>query len=148
MLQCERLYTSWLRSGDKPRCQCSGDSRLQTFSSRFPSDHRSYFLDFDTQKLFGTDTQTLGKHSDRILRSNNLAQTTQYIQAKYDLLLQHNAFARGDQLSLPGEKHEFAERLDLLNNSNSVSQNTVLPLTVRKCLHPKSWALYQSVLGM
>jgi hypothetical protein len=85
----------------------------ESFNSRFPSDHRSYFLNFDTQKLFGTDTQQiLGKHSDRILRSNNVAQTTQYIQAKYDLLLQHNAFARGDQPSQPGEKHEFAERLD------------------------------------
>jgi hypothetical protein len=84
----------------------------EPFNSRFPTDHRSYFLDFDTQKLLGTDTQTLGKHSDRILRSNNVAQTTQYIQAKYDLLLEHNAFARGDQLSQPGDKHEFAERLD------------------------------------
>ena len=92
----------------------------EPFNSRFPSDHRSYFLDFDTQKLFGTDTQQiLGKHSDRILRSNNVAQTTQYIQAKYDLLLQHNAFARGDQPSQPGEKHEFAERLarDLVSAS-------------------------------
>ena len=84
----------------------------EPFNSRFPSDHRSYFLDFDTQKLFGTETQSLGKHSDRILHSNNEAQSTQYLQEKYDLLLQHNAFARGDQLSRPGEKHAFAERLD------------------------------------
>jgi exonuclease III len=76
----------------------------EPFNARFPSDHRSYFLDFDTQKLFGIDTQVLGKHSDRILRSNNVVQTTQYIKAKYDLLLQHNAFARGNQLTQPGEK--------------------------------------------
>jgi hypothetical protein len=84
----------------------------EPFSSRFPSNHRAHFLDFDTQKLFGTETQTLGKHSDRILRSNNVAQTTQYLQEKYDLLLQHNAFARGDQLSYPEKKPAFAERLD------------------------------------
>ena len=84
----------------------------ESFNARFPSTHCSYFLDFDTQKLFGIDTQALGQYSDRILRSNNVAQTTQYIKAKYDMLLQHNAFARGNQLTQPGEKHEFAERLD------------------------------------
>ena len=41
-----------------------------------------------------------------------MAQTTQYIQAKYEKLLQDNAFERGDQLSQPGDKHEFAEQLD------------------------------------
>jgi hypothetical protein len=75
----------------------------------FASDHRAYFLDFDTRKLFGTETQHLGKLSDRILRSNNTAQTTQYIKAKYDLLNQHNAFERGDQLLNPGNRHQFAE---------------------------------------
>lgn len=52
------------------------------------------------------------ENADRILRSNNIAQTTRYIQTKYDLLLQHNAFSRGDQLSQLGDKDEFAERLD------------------------------------
>jgi hypothetical protein len=84
----------------------------ESFNARFPSDHRSYFLDFDTRKLFGRDTQALGRYSERILRSSNVAQTTQYIKAKYDLLLQHNAFARGNQLTQLGDKHEFAERLD------------------------------------
>ena len=84
----------------------------ESFNARFPSDHRSYFLDFDTQKLFGIDTQALGSYSDRILHSSNVAQTTQYIKAKYDLLLQHKAFERGNQLTQPGERHEFAERLD------------------------------------
>jgi hypothetical protein len=84
----------------------------ESFNTRLPSNHRSYFLDFNTQKLVGIHTQVLGKHSDRILRSNNVVQTTQYIKAKYDLLLQHNAFARGHQLTQPGENHEFAERLD------------------------------------
>ena len=85
----------------------------EPFYARFPSNYRSYFLDFDTQKLFGIDTQILGQFSDRILRLNNVAQTTQYIKAMHDMLLQHNAFERGNQLlTHPGEKHEFAERLD------------------------------------
>jgi exonuclease III len=84
----------------------------EPFNSKFPSDHRAYFFDFDTQQLFGTDTQNLGKHADRILRSNNVTQATQYIKAKYDLLLEHNAFERGEQLTLQGDRHLFAERLD------------------------------------
>jgi exonuclease III len=84
----------------------------EPFNSRFPSDHRAYFLDFDTKLLFGTDTQQLGQPSNRIFRSNNVAQNTQYIKAKYDLLTTHNAFDRGDRLSLPGDRHQYAERLD------------------------------------
>ena len=84
----------------------------ESFNAKFPWDHRTYFLDFDTQKLFGTETQHLGKQTDRILRSNNVAHITQYIKAKYELLLQHNAFERGDRLSCPGNRHSYAERLD------------------------------------
>ncbi len=68
----------------------------EPFNSRFLSDHRAYFLDFDTKLLFGTDTQQLAQPSNRIFRSNNVAQNTQYIKAKYDLLTTHNAFDRGD----------------------------------------------------
>ena len=84
----------------------------EAFNAKFPTDHRSYYLDFDTQKLFGAETQTLGTPSDRILQSRNVAQTTKYIKAKYDLLLAHDAFARGDRLTLPGNRHAQAERLD------------------------------------
>jgi len=84
----------------------------EPFNAKFPSDHRAFFLDFDTKKLFGTDTQHLGRHANCTLHSNNVAQTTQYIQAKYNFLLQHNAFERGDQLMHPGNRHQFAERLD------------------------------------
>ena len=92
--------------------QALSHSGYEPFNAKFPSDHRAYFLDFDTSKLFGTETQTLGKHADRILRSNNVTQTTQYIKVKYDLLLAHNAFERGEQLHISGDRHEFAERLD------------------------------------
>ena len=84
----------------------------EPFNSKFPSDHRAFFLDFNTTALFGTETQQLGKYADRILRSSNVAQTTQYIKAKYDILVQNNAFERGDRLSNPGDRHQFAERLD------------------------------------
>ena len=78
----------------------------------FPSDHRSYYIDFDTRKLFGTDTQQFGKSSERIIHSNNVAQTTAYIKMKYNMLIQHDAFTLGKRLVNPGDRHAFAERLD------------------------------------
>lgn len=80
---------------------------FEAFHAKFPSEHRAYCLDFDTTKRFGTETQHLGKPTDRILPSNNVAQIAQYIKAKYNLLIQHNAFERGDWLSHPGNRHSF-----------------------------------------
>jgi hypothetical protein len=37
-------------------------SGYEAFNTRFHSDHRAYYLDFDTKRLFGTDTQLLGTH--------------------------------------------------------------------------------------
>ena len=84
----------------------------EAFNAKYPSDHRSYFLDFDTKKLFGAETQQLCKPSNRILQSTNVNQTTEYIKVKYDMIVAHNAFARGDRLTLPGDRHAYAERLN------------------------------------
>jgi hypothetical protein len=106
------------------------------FNSKFVSDHRAYFVDFDTKKLFGTATQQLGTPSDRILRSNNVAQTTHYIKAKYDLLIHHNAFERGDRLSNPGNHHQFAERLD-----RDVVQASLVAEQHMKRLREPAWSV-------
>jgi exonuclease III len=87
-------------------------SGYEPFNIRFHSDHRAYYLDFDTLRLFGTDTQALGNNEPRILKSNNVKQNTEYIKLKYDLLVKHNAFERGERLSAPGNHHIQAERLD------------------------------------
>lgn len=84
----------------------------EAFNVKYHSDHRAYFLDFDTETLFGADTQHLGTPPNRILHSRNVAQTTKYIKIKYDMLLAHNAFTRGDRLAESGNRHAFAERLD------------------------------------
>jgi hypothetical protein len=47
-----------------------------------------------------------------MLRSNNVEQVTSYIKLKYEYLESRNAFRRAAQLSLPGNRHAFAERLD------------------------------------
>jgi len=84
----------------------------EAFNERFSTDHRAYFFDFDTERLFGNDTQVLSSPSLRILKSNNIEQVTQYVKLKYDYLSSRNAFRRADQLCLPGDRHLFAERLD------------------------------------
>lgn len=91
----------------------------EPFNFRFCTDHRAYFLDFQTDTLFGSPTQTLVHHSTRILQSNNVKQVTRYINTKHQLLSNCNAFNRGNQLSKAGIRHEFAERLDsdVLRNS-------------------------------
>ncbi|KAI2512752.1 hypothetical protein MHU86_1540 [Fragilaria crotonensis] len=84
----------------------------ESFNARFHTDHRAYFLNFDTVTLLGTPTQSLESQAARTLRTSNISQVTQYIETKYDLLVQHNAFERMERLDHPGNRHEYAERLD------------------------------------
>ena len=84
----------------------------EAFNERFSTDHRAYFFDFDTEKLFGNATTTLAPPALRMLRSNNVRQVTQYLKEKYRQLENCNAFRRGDQLEQPGNRHSHAERLD------------------------------------
>ena len=102
-------------------------SGYEAFNTRFHSDHRAYYLDFDTTLLFGTATQTLGNHQPRVLKSNNVNQATQYIKMKYDFLKSHNAFDRGHQLGNPGQRHQFAERLDRDVLAASLAAESKLP---------------------
>jgi exonuclease III len=84
----------------------------EAFNERFPTDHRAYYFDLNTEKLFGAPTQQLSPPGLRLMQSTNIKQVTQYIREKYRQLEQSNAFSRGYQLSLPGNRHRFAERLD------------------------------------
>jgi hypothetical protein len=54
----------------------------------------------------------LRSSTSRILRTSNVAQVTQYIKLKYDLLQEHNVFERMQRLDHPGNRDEYAERLD------------------------------------
>ena len=88
--------------------RCGYDS----FGERFATDHRPLYFDFDTDVLFGNATQVLASPAQRLLKSNNVEQLTQYIQTKYEYLKSRNAFQRAEQLLLPGNRDAFAERLD------------------------------------
>ena len=84
----------------------------EPFNLRYTTDHRPYFFDFNTDILFGNATPSLATPTQRILHSNNVKQVTYYIKELYELLEKCNAFNRARQLSLPGNRHAFAERLD------------------------------------
>lgn len=84
----------------------------EAFNSRYPSDHRGLYIDFDIDKLFGTALHHLAKHQPRMLQSKNVNQVTDYIRRKHQWMTQHNIFARVKKLSRPRDQHQLAERLD------------------------------------
>ena len=92
--------------------QALSNCGYEAFNARYSTDHRSYFFDFNTVQLFGRPTSVLVAPSQRILQSTNVKQVTKYIKEKYDYLCRCNAFARAQRLTLPGNRHQFAERLD------------------------------------
>ena len=108
----------------------------EAFNERFPTDHRAYFFDFDTDKLFGNFNQTLVTPPQRKLQSNNVKQVTQYIREKYRQLEQCNAFRRGDKLMEPGNRHEHAERLD----KDIIRASLSAEKSVQKCQFP-AWSV-------
>jgi hypothetical protein len=57
-----------------------GKSGYKPFNYRYHTDYRAYFVDLNTNILFGATIQPLAKFSDRILHSNNIRQVTKYIQ--------------------------------------------------------------------
>jgi hypothetical protein len=84
----------------------------EAFNTRYPTDHRAYYFDFDTNKLFGSETQPLASPSLRMLHASNMTQVTKYIREKHDQLQQCNAFERGYRLTSLTGGHHYAERLD------------------------------------
>ena len=85
---------------------------FEPFNIRYPTDHRSYFVDLSITGLFGVQIQPLATYEPRVLESTNVNQVTAYIEKKYELLLNHNVFERIQRLSQPWNRHRFAERLD------------------------------------
>ena len=57
-------------------------------------------------------TQKLAPHALRILKSNNVEQVTEYIKLRYEYLQSRGSFCRAEQLTFPGNRTRFAERLD------------------------------------
>ena len=99
----------------------------EAFNERFISDHRGYFLDFDTKILFGSTHQDLASPSKRRLQTSNLQNTTTYIEKVFDLLSAHNAFNRAERLTFAGNRHHLAEALDRDGTAACLSAESRLP---------------------
>lgn len=93
-------------------CKALVRAGYDAFNNGIATDHRGYFMDFRTDILFGSETQTLVTRTRRELSSSNRKQVTAYIRRKHELLTKCNAFERLLRLQNPGDRHMFAERLD------------------------------------
>ena len=100
-------------------CEALEACGYESFGHRFSSDHRAYFFDFDIRKLFGTQIQPLAKFEPRLLQSTNAKQVTRYLHRMHAIMKSCNAYVRGEQLTKPGRRDAFANRLDsdVLNGS-------------------------------
>jgi hypothetical protein len=124
------LFTHQHPSLSKPATYARGKSRLdyvlvsariiesvqrcgyEPFGQRLQTDHRAYFVDFDDQILFGGHMQLLSSYARRGLKSNNLKQVTHYLREKHRLFEAKNIYERSKRLNHPGDRHQYAERLD------------------------------------
>ncbi len=82
------------------------------FSARLAWDHRGYFLDFDTQALFGNPIPDLAVPQHLQSSTSNIHQVTANIDHKYDWLEKQNVFERAESLTHLGNCHAFAERIE------------------------------------
>jgi exonuclease III len=77
-------------------CQAAG---YEPYKIRFPSaDHRGFFMDFDTEALFGNITPPLATPASRVLNSRNQKNRITYIKSKYAFLKDRRWFERLTEL--------------------------------------------------
>ena len=83
------------------------------FNLRFYSDHRGFFLDFNTERLLGTIHHPMAPKALRAVKAKDPKGNTNYIRTKY-AHLEHQKFFRDlDILSeIQEPNHDLAERLD------------------------------------
>lgn len=85
----------------------------EPFHYRLFSDHRGYHLDFDTYRLFGSDTPSLPPMAFRDIQSKSPKQVTKYLTVLHKHLTSRNCFRRIDELcAAPEPNPELAERVD------------------------------------
>lgn len=85
----------------------------EPFGRNYKGDHRGFYIDFDTKKLFGTELHELMSPSKRGIHSKDKKNRARYVKAKYEELLSHNFFERLRELyNNDNPDHPLAERLD------------------------------------
>jgi hypothetical protein len=83
---------------------------------RLQGDHRGFFVDFITDRLFGNVTPALASPASRHISSNDRANCARFVAAKYKYLQEHNWFQRMQLLDPNNPESpanpEVAEALD------------------------------------
>jgi exonuclease III len=83
------------------------------FNYRIQSDHRGFFIDFNTLQLFGTSTTALAPLSRRDFQASKPSNVVTYCKAKTDELKKHDFAKRITKLlALTTPDHHLAESLD------------------------------------
>jgi hypothetical protein len=83
------------------------------FNEHYLGDHRGYFIDFNSQKLFGNEVNRLAALPFRDVRGKDTTSVTQYVEAKDSYLASHNFYNRIETLNnLTNPDPEMAEQLD------------------------------------
>ena len=100
----------------------------EAFNERFIPDHRGYFFDMDTTKLFGSPTQDLATFTRRQLCTSNAKHNTAYIDKVYELLAAHNVFERAQRLTYIGDRHSAAEAIDKDMTAACLAAERKLPI--------------------
>ena len=111
----------------------------QAFGKDFKGDHRGFYIDFKTNKLFGAPLHELVSLAKRGICSKDKKNRARYINSKYKELIHHNFFERLSKLCVQENKDpEEIEKLD--NNwlrSSIIAENRCaarynIPYTVMK----------------
>jgi exonuclease III len=106
----KRLDYALISPGILPSVKAAG---YDPFSYRIQSDHRAFFIDFDTASLFGHKPSPIAPYESRDFNSKTPGTVVKYITAKMKELENHNFSDRIRRLNdLEQPDHEFAERLD------------------------------------
>ena len=62
----------------------------QPIGKNYKGDHRGFYIDFDTEQLFGTQVLEVVKPMKRGIQSKDKKNRARYVQAKFKELDQHN----------------------------------------------------------
>jgi exonuclease III len=92
----------------------------EPFHYRTTSDHRQLFLNFDTTKLFGNETERLAAMAFRNIRSKDPKSNTVYLTAKHHHLVRQNFFQLCGQLSTSARDDALAAQLDDICTNGAV----------------------------
>jgi len=97
----------------KEAASCIKACGYEPFNFRMFSDHRAFFLDFDSIRLFGSETSQMAPANRRDVQSKSPPQVTTYLETLHQLLQDRNVFNRAQSLASSDEpNHEMAESLD------------------------------------